>query len=71
MRKTLAALSVSAAFGLIACETAAAVPIDAAGVKAAATTAATVDQARSRHGYTKCYHELVIGPYVCHTYGKW
>ena len=26
---------------------------------------------RTRHSVTKCYHEFVIGPYVCRTYRYW
>jgi hypothetical protein len=25
----------------------------------------------TRHGITKCYRELVVGPYVCRTYRYW
>jgi hypothetical protein len=43
---------------------------------AAATAASPVEQAfyarRTRHhGIMKCYHELLIGPYVCHTFYRW
>jgi hypothetical protein len=71
MQKTLAALSLAAGIGLVCCQSAGAVPASATGVKEAATTASTLQQAqyaerRTRHGVVKCYRDFVIGPYRCH-----
>ena len=73
MRTTLAALGAAAGIGFIYCQGAGAVPVNPAAVKQAATTASPVEQAqstthRSRRGYVKCYHALVVGPYRCHRF---
>jgi hypothetical protein len=76
MRTTLAALSFAAGIGLVWCHGAGAVPARPMEMAAAATAASPVEQAfyarRTRHhGIMKCYHELLIGPYVCHTFYRW
>ena len=45
-------------------------------LREAATAASVVQETfyvrRTRHhGILKCYHELLIGPYVCHTFYRW
>jgi hypothetical protein len=75
MRRTLAALSFAAVFGVVGCHGAGAVPVNAAAMKEAATAASAVQEAfymrRTRYGIRKCYHEFVVGPYVCHTFRRW
>ena len=76
MRITLAALGVAVGIGLICCQSAGAVPVDATAMKQAATTAAAVQQAQyyerhTRHGVIKCYREAFIGRYACHRFSNW
>lgn len=77
MRTTLAALGLAAGLGVIACQSAAALPVDAGAIQEAASAAtATVQQAqyaerRRRGTITKCYREFVVGTYACHTYRTW
>jgi len=76
MRTTLSALAFAAGLGVIACQSAVALPIAAGAIQQAATTAATVQQAqyaeRRRKGtITKCYRDFVVGNYACHTYRAW
>jgi hypothetical protein len=75
MRMKLTALLMAGALVGILSQSAQAMPADVAGVNAAATSASTVQKAHywhhHRHGYVKCYYELVVGPYVCHHYHYW
>jgi hypothetical protein len=76
MRMATTALSFAGAIGIIGCQSAGAVAIDAAAIKEAASTASTVQQARfyghaTRHHVVKCYRELVVGPYECHRFYRW
>ncbi len=77
MRTTLAALGLVAGLGVIACQSAAALPLDAGAIQQAATaTITSVQQAqyaerRRRGTITKCYREFVVGSYACHTYRTW
>jgi hypothetical protein len=76
MRKTLAALSLAAGLGLLCCQSANAVPIDAAAIAQSATAASAVQKTqyaerRGRHYITKCYRDFVIGSYRCHSYRYW
>jgi hypothetical protein len=73
MRTTLAVLALASGIGLIACESAKALPISAVPIQQSATAASDVMQAqyserRTRHGIKKCYREFVVGNYVCRTY---
>ncbi len=73
MRTILVALSLAAGIGLVCSQSAGAVPANPAAVKEAATAPSPVEQAHYaphhwRHGYVKCYRELVIGPYRCHRF---
>jgi hypothetical protein len=75
MRTTLAALSFAAGLGLI-CQSANAVPVSPAPIQQTAMAASGVEQTqyvehRGRHHITKCYRELIIGNYVCHSYRNW
>lgn len=75
MRTKNTALVFAAAAGLMFCGSASALPIDV-GVKNAASAASTMQQTQyyerhTRHRVIKCYRELVIGPYVCHSYYRW
>jgi hypothetical protein len=76
MRTTLAALGLVAGLGAIACQSAVALPIDAAAVQQAATATTSLQQAqyrerRRRGTITKCYREFVVGNYVCRTHRAW
>ena len=76
MRTTLAALSFAAGIGIVLCQSAAAVPVSATTISKTATAASAFDQTifyarRTRHGIRKCYHEFLIGPYVCRTFRYW
>jgi hypothetical protein len=73
MRTTLAALAFAAGFGVIACQSAAALPVAAGAIGQAATAATTVQPAqyaerRGKGTVTKCYRDFVVGNYACHTY---
>jgi hypothetical protein len=75
MRTTLAALDFAAGLGVVVCQSAVALPIDAGAIQQAAA-AATVQQAqyaerRRRGTITKCYREFVVGNFVCRTYRSW
>lgn len=73
MRTKLIALLVAGVLAGIWSQGARAVPADMAGVNAAATETSAVVKAHyhHRHGFVKCYYELVIGPYVCHRFHRW
>jgi hypothetical protein len=76
MRMTLAALSFATGLGVIAGQSAAALPVAPEAIQQAATAASNVEQAqyaerRGRGTITKCYREFVVGNYACHTYRNW
>ena len=76
MRTTLIAFNFAGCICLICCQSVGAVPAAPAAVKEAAIDASTVRQAQyyqrhTRHRIIKCYRELVIGPYVCHSFHRW
>ena len=74
MRTTLTVLSLAAAIGVVACQSAAAFPIAGSAMQPAAASDVEHVQFAERHyrgRVTKCYRELVIGRYVCHTYRRW
>ena len=76
MRMVITALSFAVATGIIGCQSAGALAINAAAVKEAANAASTVQPAQfrgrvTRHYVIKCYRELVIGPYMCHRFYRW
>jgi len=76
MRTMITALSFAAGLGVIACQSAAALPVAPEAIQQAATAASNVEQAqyaerRRRGTITKCYREFVIGNYACHTYRNW
>jgi len=84
MRTFLAALSLTAALGVICCQSAAAMP--AVALQQAAIAQSPVQQVqcdcsdmccpnglgyaehRTKHYIVKCYRDLVIGTYGCHRY---
>ncbi len=73
MRTIVAALSLASALGLIYCQPAAAVAINAVAIQQTAATGSSVELAqyaerRTRHGIVKCYRSFVIGRYACHYY---
>ena len=74
MRTMLVALSVAAGLGLVCWQSAGAAPVNPAAVQQAATTAAARSKCKMRGTATgtaatsKCYHELVVGPYRCHRF---
>ena len=72
MRTTLAALAFAAGLGVIAGQSAAALPV-AAGAIGQVATATTVQPAqyaerRGKGTVTKCYRDVVVGNYACHAY---
>lgn len=76
MRTTLIALGFAAGLGFIACQSAAAMPVDGRTIQQAATATTTVQQAqyaehRGKRSITKCYRDFVVGNYRCHTYRNW
>jgi hypothetical protein len=76
MRTFLAALGFAGALAVTCSLSAGAVPIDAAAMKQAAIATSPVQQAQyyerhTRHRVVKCYRELVVGPYICHSYYRW
>ena len=73
MRTMLAALGFAAGLGVIACQSAVALPVDAGAIQQAAVAATAVHPAqyaerRGRGNITKCYRDFVVGNYSCHTY---
>jgi hypothetical protein len=76
MRTILIALSFAGCICLICSQSVGAVPAPPAAVEEAAIDASTVQQAQyyqhhTRNRIIKCYRELVIGPYVCHSFHRW
>jgi uncharacterized membrane protein len=72
----LVALAFAGGLGVIACQSAAALPVAAGAIEQAVTTATTVQPAqyaerRGRGTITKCYRDFVVGNYACHTYRTW
>ena len=72
MRRMFAAGCVAAAVSFIGCQGARAIP---AGLTALTTAASPLQPIqyrarRTRHGYVKCYRELVVGPYRCHHFRR-
>ena len=72
----LIALSFAGCTFLICCQSMGAVPAAPAVVKEAAINSSTMQQAQYHERHTrnrviKCYRELVIGPYVCHSFRRW
>jgi hypothetical protein len=66
VKTTLAAFAFATTLGVIACQSAQALPIDSGAIQQAATAASTVQQAqyaerRHRGTITKCYREFVVG----------
>jgi len=76
MRTMLAALGLAADLGVIACQSALALPVDAGAAQQAASAGTSLQQAqyaerRRRGTISKCYREFVVGNYVCRTYRAW
>jgi hypothetical protein len=75
MQKILLALSLGAGLGLVAMQSAGAVPASAPALKEAATATSPLTQVfaerRTRHGVVKCYRDFVVGPYRCHYFRNW
>jgi len=76
MLMKMTALAFIGATALTFSQSASAVPVDAAAIKAAAITSSAVQQAQyserhTRHRVVKCYRELIVGPYVCHRFHHW
>jgi hypothetical protein len=75
MRTTLAPLGLAAGLGIVASQSAVALPIDAGAVQQAATAVTSLQQAQyaehHRRATTKCYREFVVGKYVCRAYRNW
>ncbi len=75
MRRTLAILGFASIIALACAPNAGAMAIDP-GVQAATAATSTLQQAQyyerhTRHRVVKCYRELIVGRYVCHTYYRW
>jgi hypothetical protein len=74
MRTTLTVLSLAAAIGAVAGQSAAAFPIAGSAMQPAAASDVEHVQFAERHyrgRVTKCYREFVIGRYVCRSYRGW
>ena len=76
MRMAIIALSLVGASFVLCSRNADAVALNATAVKEAASVGSIVQQAHffgysTRHYIIKCYHEFVIGPYVCHRFYRW
>jgi hypothetical protein len=70
-----AAASLAGAISLIGCQGAGAIPAALTTVKEATTAASSLRPIqyrarRTRHGYVKCYRELLVGRYRCHYYRR-
>ncbi len=75
MRMAMGTLSIAGAICLLCWQSAGALPAVPGTMKEAANAASVVQKAYyqhyHRHYFTKCYHELVIGPYRCHRFYRW
>jgi hypothetical protein len=78
MRIALAVLSLLGAIGVSLSQGARAAVVQPAAIKYTTSAALPIQEVRYRHRhhwrryyYVKCYHELVIGPYRCHRFGRW
>ena len=74
MRTKLTVLLVAGALAGSVSQSAQAIPVDVVGVNAAANAASSVEKAHywhHRHYFTKCYYELIVGPYVCRHFHHW
>lgn len=76
MRRTITASGIAMAIALFLCHSADAFPAAGSMTEAAAAAASTVQQVQyaerhGRHHVTKCYRELITGPYECHHYRYW
>ena len=76
LKTTLVTFGLAAGAALICCQNADAFPAAGAAIPQAATATAGVEHAQyaeriGRYRTTKCYRELVFGPYRCHSYRNW
>jgi hypothetical protein len=76
MRVTIKRLVLVGTISLIGCGVASSAPISPFGLKKAAVGASAVQPAQyyehhTRHRVIKCYRELVVGRYVCHSFYRW
>jgi hypothetical protein len=76
MRRTFAAAILAAGISLIGCQEAGAIAAALTAVKGSTTAASSLQLIRyrarhTRHGFVKCYRELLVGPYRCHHYRRW
>ena len=74
MRTMFAAASVAAALSVLG-QGANAIPAAPTIAREAITAASSLHPIqyrarRTRHGYVKCYRELVVGPYRCHHFRR-
>jgi hypothetical protein len=70
MRTILPALGLAAGIGLMFCQNASALPVNAGAIGEAASVASPIEhvhfyERHTRHGLVKCYREFVVGRYVC------
>jgi hypothetical protein len=67
----LAAASIAAAVIFIGCQGAGAIPAALTATAAGPSLQPIQYRARrTRHGFVKCYRELLVGPYRCHHYRR-
>jgi hypothetical protein len=76
MRIPITVLSFASATCLLCWQSAGALPAAPGTIKEATNRASLVQQARyyghhHRRYITKCYYELIVGPYVCHRFYRW
>ena len=75
LRRTSRAFTLAGAVCVMYCQGTNALPVAAAAMKEATTVASPIQQAayvrRTRHHITKCYRELLVGPYRCHRFYRW
>jgi hypothetical protein len=70
-----AAASLAAVLSFLGCQGAGAIAAAPTAVKEATSAASSPQPAqyrarRTRHGFVKCYRELVVGPYRCHHFRR-
>lgn len=75
MRTMFAAASIAAALSILGCQGAGAIPAAPTAVREATIAASLLQPTqhrarRTRHGFVKCYRELVVGPYRCHHFRR-
>jgi len=75
MQVKFVALGLATGISVCCAQSAGAIPAEPAAITRAAPTSETIQtqyyERHTRHYVTKCYRELIIGPYVCHRFFRY